>query len=357
MWCNIMVFQNRISYKVAVRDAGYAPFKAQTMSDRDLVELFKVMIKIRYFEERVAKLYEEGGSIVGPIHLYAGQEAVAAGVSHCLGRDDYIVSNHRGHGHCIAKGAKLEKMMAELFGKETGYNMGRSSSMHITSPDLGIISSSSVVAAGIPIAAGIGLSIKMRKTDQVVVSFFGDGASNNGNFHEGLNLAAVWKLPVVFVCENNLYAVSVPTSKSTSIEDISIRANSYGIMGYTINGMNVIEVANVVGEAVERARKGDGPTLIECKTYRFRAHGEGETLKYRANEEIQIWRERCPIQNLKERLIKTKILNEEEVSKIEHEVISQIEKAVQFAKESPFPQPIKEMKNISTPQLEEVIKI
>jgi TPP-dependent pyruvate/acetoin dehydrogenase alpha subunit len=248
-------------------------------------------------------------------------------------------------------------MMAELFGKETGYNMGRSSSMHITSPDLGIIGSSSVVAAGIPIAAGIGLSIKMRKTDQVVVSFFGDGAANNGNFHEGLNFAAVWKLPVVFVCENNMYAVSVPVSKSTSIEDISIRANSYGIMGYTINGMNVIEVANVVGEAVERARKGDGPTLIECKTYRFRAHGEGETLKYRANEEIQIWRERCPIQNLKERLIKTKILNEEEVSKIEHEVISEIEKAVQFAKESSFPQPIKEMRSISTPQLEEVIKI
>lgn len=317
-------------------------------SKRDLVTVLEKMMEIRCFEEKIARLYAQGDSVVGPVHLYAGQEAVAVGVCSNLRRDDYITSNHRGHGHCIAKGARLDKMMSELFGKETGYNKGRGSSMHMMSADLGILGTSSVVAAGIPIAVGIGLSIKMRKTDQVVVSFFGDGAANNGNFHEGLNLAAIWKLPTVFVCENNMYAVSTPTSESTSVKDVSLRAAAYGIPGFAVNGMDVIEVAKISGEAVERARKGHGPTLIECKTYRFRAHGEGETLKYRTNEEVQRWKESCPIRALKERLIKENFLDEENANRIEQEIRARLDKAVQFAKESPFPQ-------ISVEELEEIV--
>jgi len=233
------------------------------INNRELETLLEKMMELRCFEEKIAKLYSQGDSIVGPVHLYAGQEAVAVGVCSNLRQDDYMISNHRGHGHCLAKGATFEEMMSELHGKESGYNKGRGSSMHIMCSDLGIVGTSSVVASGIPIAAGIGLSIKMRKTNQVVVSFFGDGASNNGSFHEGLNMAALWKLPTIFVCENNLYAVSTSTSESTSVKDISVRGAAYGIPSVTVNGMNVAEVAKVTREAVERARKGAGPTLIE----------------------------------------------------------------------------------------------
>jgi pyruvate/2-oxoglutarate/acetoin dehydrogenase E1 component/TPP-dependent pyruvate/acetoin dehydrogenase alpha subunit len=300
--------------------------------------LLEKMIELRCFEENIAKLYSQGNSIVGPVHLYAGQEAVAVGVCSKLRKDDYMISNHRGHGHCIAKGATVEEMMSELHGKETGYNKGRGSSMHIMCSDLGIVGTSSVVASGIPIAAGIGLSIKMRKTNQVVVSFFGDGASNNGSFHEGLNMAALWKLPTVFVCENNLYAVSTSTSESTSVKDISVRGVAYGIPSVTVNGMNVVEVAKVTGEAIERARKGTGPTLIECKTYRFMAHGEGETLEYRTKKEIQKWKQMCPIDSLSRKLIKEKILNEEKIKLMEQKIREKIDEAIKFAKESSFPQ-------------------
>ena len=308
------------------------------INNRELETLLEKMMELRCFEEKIAKLYSQGDSIVGPVHLYAGQEAVAVGVCSNLRQDDYMISNHRGHGHCLAKGATFEKMMSELHGKESGYNKGRGSSMHIMCSDLGIVGTSSVVASGIPIAAGIGLSIKMKKTNQVVVSFFGDGASNNGSFHEGLNMAALWKLPTIFVCENNNYAVSTLTSESTSVKDISVRGAAYGIPSVTINGMNVAEVAKVTREAVERARKGAGPTLIECKTYRFMAHGEGETLEYRTKEEIQKWKQMCPIDSLSGKLIKEKVLNEEKAKHMEQKIRKKIDEAAKFAKESSFPQ-------------------
>lgn len=308
------------------------------INNRELETLLEKMMELRCFEEKIAKLYSQGDSIVGPVHLYAGQEAVAVGVCSNLRQDDYMISNHRGHGHCLAKGATFEEMMSELHGKESGYNKGRGSSMHIMCSDLGIVGTSSVVASGIPIAAGIGLSIKMRKTNQVVVSFFGDGASNNGSFHEGLNMAALWKLPTIFVCENNNYAVSTLTSESTSVKDISVRGAAYGIPSVTINGMNVAEVAKVTREAVERARKGAGPTLIECKTYRFMAHGEGETLEYRTKEEIQKWKQMCPIDSLTGKLIKEKVLNEEKAKHMEQKIRKKIDEAAKFAKESSFPQ-------------------
>ncbi|OGD54390.1 hypothetical protein A3K80_08545 [Candidatus Bathyarchaeota archaeon RBG_13_38_9] len=308
-----------------------------TINNRELETLLEKMMELRCFEEKIAKLYSQGDSIVGPVHLYSGQEAVAVGVCSNLRKDDYMISNHRGHGHCLAKGATFEEMMAELHGKESGYNKGRGSSMHIMCSDLGIVGTSSVVASGIPIAAGIGLSIKMRKTNQVVVSFFGDGASNNGSFHEGLNMAALWKLPTIFVCENNNYAVSTLTSESTSVKDISVRGAAYGIPSVTINGMNVAEVAKVTREAVERARKGAGPTLIECKTYRFMAHGEGETLEYRTKEEIQKWKQMCPIDSLCEKLIKEKVLTEEKTKHMEQKIRKKIDEATKFAKESSFP--------------------
>jgi len=308
------------------------------INNRELETLLEKMMELRCFEEKIAKLYSQGDSIVGPVHLYAGQEAVAVGVCSNLRQDDYMISNHRGHGHCLAKGATFEEMMSELHGKENGYNKGRGSSMHIMCSDLGIVGTSSVVASGIPIAAGIGLSIKMRKTNQVVVSFFGDGASNNGSFHEGLNMAALWKLPTIFVCENNNYAVSTLTSESTSVKDISVRGAAYGIPSVTINGMNVAEVAKVTREAVERARKGAGPTLIECKTYRFMAHGEGETLEYRTKEEIQKWKQMCPIDSLTGKLIKEKVLTEEKTQHMEQKIRKKIDEAAKFAKESSFPQ-------------------
>ncbi|MGB6679698.1 MAG: dehydrogenase E1 component subunit alpha/beta, partial [Candidatus Bathyarchaeia archaeon] len=319
--------------------AGYlSTFDRSFMiNNRELETLLEKMMEIRCFEEKIAKLYSQGDSIVGPVHLYTGQEAVAVGVCSNLRKDDYMISNHRGHGHCIAKGATFEEMMSELHGKETGYNKGRGSSMHILCSDLGIVGTSSIVASGIPIAAGIGLSIKMRKTNQVVVSFFGDGASNNGSFHEGLNMAALWKLPTIFVCENNNYAVSTLTSESTSVKDINVRGVAYGIPSVTVNGMNVVEVAKATKEAVERARKGAGPTLIECKTYRFRGHGEGETLEYRTKKEIQKWKQMCPIDSLSGKLIKEKVLSEEKVRSMEQKIRKKIDEAAKFAKESPFP--------------------
>ena len=308
------------------------------INNRQLETLLEKMMELRCFEEKIAKLYSQGDSIVGPVHLYTGQEAVAVGVCSNLRKDDYMISNHRGHGHCLAKGATFEEMMSELHGKESGYNKGRGSSMHIMCSDLGIVGTSSIVASGIPIAAGIGLSIKMKNANQVVVSFFGDGASNNGSFHEGLNMAALWKLPTIFVCENNNYAVSTLTSESTSVKDISVRGAAYGIPSVTINGMNVAEVAKVTREAVERTRKGAGPTLIECKTYRFMAHGEGETLEYRTKEEIQKWKQMCPIDSLSGKLIKEKVLNEEKVKHMEQKIRKKIDEAAKFAKESSFPQ-------------------
>mgnify|MGYP000078860899 CR=1 FL=1 len=305
------------------------------------IDLYKKMIEIRLFEEKIQDLYARG-LVPGSVHLYIGQEAVAAGVCARLRKEDYITSTHRGHGHLIAKGADLKFMMAELFGRKTGYCKGKGGSMHIADFDLGILGSNGIAGGGIPIAVGAGLSSKMRGTDQVAVCFFGDGASNNGTFHEGLNFASVHRLPVVFVCENNLYGISVSQKQHQAIKDISIRSVAYNMPGITIDGNDVLAVYQTSGKAIERARGGDGPTLVECKTYRWRGHYEGDPnqgRRYRTLEEIQAWMKKCPIKRFEEKLIKEKVLNKNKMMHIRNEVEGRIEEAVTFANQSPFPDP------------------
>jgi len=306
-----------------------------------LIDMYIKMVKIRKFEEKVSEAWSKG-LIPGLVHLYIGEEAVAVGACQNLRKDDYITSTHRGHGHCIAKGGEPNKMMAEIFGKRTGYCEGKGGSMHICIPKIGVIGCSGIAGAGIPIATGVGLSIKCRGSDQVCVCFFGDGASNTGAVHEGINLAALWKLPVIFICENNLYAISVSVSKSTPIKNIANRAQGYGIPGIVVDGMDVIAVYKAVRKAVERARKGGGPTLIECKTYRFRGHFEGDPKKggtYRSDEELKRWEERCPVKKLRKKIIEEKILKEKEIQDLERDIAAKVGEAVEFAKESPDPSP------------------
>ncbi len=307
------------------------------LSKEEKLKLLEIMLKIRIFEERAGELYREG-RIPGFIHLYIGEEAVASGICANLRRDDYIVSTHRGHGHCIAKGADLNKLMAELFGKESGYSKGRGGSMHIFAPEVGVLGTCGIVGAGIPLALGPALKAKLRRTDQVSVAFFSDGASNQGTFHESLNLAALWKLPVIFVCENNLYATSVSVGRSTSVKDIATRSVGYDMPGIIADGMDVLDVYQKGKEAMVRAREGRGPTLIECKTYRFHGHYEGDPgTDYRTNEEVEKWKEKDPILSMKERLFGEKIIDEEEFTKVIDSIKSQVEEAVQFAVASPFP--------------------
>jgi pyruvate dehydrogenase E1 component alpha subunit len=313
-----------------------------------LVDLYARMLKIRKFEEKTAELFAQG-LIPGLVHLYIGEEAVAVGVCANLRKEDYVVSTHRGHGHLIAKGGDLKRMFAELLGKKTGYSKGRGGSMHMVIPELGVMGSSGIVGAGIPIATGLGLAIDVKQTDQVVACFFGDGASNTGTFHEGINMAAAWKLPLIFVCENNLYAISVPFKKVTPIENVADRAVAYGIPGIIVDGMNVIAVYKAVQEAVSRAREGKGPTLIECKTYRFRGHYEGDPKKgatYRTEDEMSAWEKKCPIANFKTKLIEKGVLTENEAEDIIQKCIKEIEDAVKFAMESPYPSPDEILENL-----------
>ena len=304
------------------------------------LSLYRVMLTIRRFEERVQDLYARG-FIPGLAHLYIGEEAVAAGVCANLREDDYITSTHRGHGHVIAKGAELKYMMAELFGRETGYCKGKGGSMHIADMGKGILGANGIAGGGLPIAVGAGLSIKHRKTQQVVVSFFGDGASNNGVFHESLNFASLHKLPVVFVCENNQYGISVHQKRHQPIEDIAIRATSYNIPGVVVDGNDVTAVYKETYKAVKRARAGEGPTLIECKTYRWRGHHEGDPnqgARYRTKEEIEEWKKKCPIKRLEEKLLGEKIATKSTLEEIEKEIQREIDEAVEFAEKSPFPE-------------------
>ena len=311
------------------------------LSQNQIVNLYKTMVTIRLFEERIQDLYARG-LVPGLAHLYIGEEAVATGVCANLRKDDYITSTHRGHGHVIAKGAELRYMMAELFGKKTGYCKGKGGSMHIADVGIGILGANGIAGGGIPIAVGAGLSAKMRKTDQVTVCFFGDASSNNGTFHEGLNFASVHRLPVVFICENNLYGISVSQKQHQAIQDISVRAVAYNIPGITIDGNDVITVYEASGKAIQRARAGEGPTLVECKTYRWRGHHEGDPNqggRYRTMDEVKEWIEKCPIRRFEEKLIGEKILNKVKTKKILEEIEKKIEEAVEFANQSPFPDP------------------
>ena len=310
-----------------------------------LVEMYRKMFEIRSFEEKVFELYAQN-MVPGTIHLYAGEEAVAVGVCSNLRKNDYITSTHRGHGHCIAKGADPKKIMAEILGKKTGYCKGKGGSMHIADFSVGMLGATAVVGAGIPIAVGAGLSIKLRGTDQVVACFFGEGASNQGTFHEGINLAAIWKLPVLFICENNLYAMGTRQSRVMLIKNIADRAAAYGIPGVVVDGNDVLAVYEAAGKAVERARKGEGPTLIECKTYRHKGHSRIDPAKYRPREEVEEWLRKDPIKLFKEKLLKEKLLSEVEIQGIEMEVTNEIEKAVKFAVESPYPKPEEALEDV-----------
>ena len=308
------------------------------MEKEKLVEIYRKMLEIRHFEEKVYDLYGQN-LVPGTIHLYAGQEAVAAGVCANLRKDDYITSTHRGHGHCIAKGAKLERTMAEILGKKTGYCKGKGGSMHIADFSVGMLGATAVVGAGIPIAAGAGLSIKLRETDQVVACFFGEGASNQGTFHEGINMASIWALPVLFVCENNLYAMGTRQSRVMAIENVADRAVAYGIPGRVVDGNDVLAVYEVAHKAVERARKGKGPTLIECKTYRHKGHSRFDPAAYRSKEEVEEWLTRDPISRFKTKLLGMNVFTEQRAKEIEESVIADVEKVVKFALESPYPEP------------------
>ncbi|MDH5437700.1 MAG: pyruvate dehydrogenase (acetyl-transferring) E1 component subunit alpha [Candidatus Bathyarchaeota archaeon] len=310
-----------------------------------MIEVYRKMLEIRRFEEKVYDLYGEN-LVPGTIHLYAGQEAVAAGVCANLRSDDYITSTHRGHGHCIAKGAQLKRVMAEILGKKTGYCSGKGGSMHIADFSIGMLGATAVVGAGLPIAAGAGLSIRLRKTDQVVACFFGEGASNQGTFHEGINMAAIWKLPVLFVCENNLYAMGTRQSIVMAIENVADRATAYGIPGVVVDGNDVMAVYEAAREAVERARSGKGPTLMECKTYRHKGHSRFDPAAYRPKEEVEEWLKREPITRFRARLLEMKTLTEEEADKIEQEVVVAIEEAVRFALESPYPAPEEALEHV-----------
>jgi pyruvate dehydrogenase E1 component alpha subunit len=300
--------------------------------------MYERMLKIRYFEDRVRELFA-AGEMPGFVHLYLGQEAVAVGACVALNDDDFITSTHRGHGHIIAKGGEMRCMMAELYGKATGYNKGKGGSMHIAWPELGILGANGILAAGISIATGAGMSAKLRKSGQVAVCFFGDGASNEGNFHESLNIASAFDLPVVYVCENNLYAVSTRQSRVRKVEDIADRAVGYGMPGVVVDGNDVIAVYEAVHEAVERARAGEGPTLVECKTYRWRAHFEGEVDTYRPPEEVAEWIKREPIAPYRRTLVEQGVLSEAEAKAIEQAVLDELEEAVEFARQSPLPEP------------------
>jgi len=310
------------------------------ISKKMALEMLKKMLEIRKFEELIVDQYARG-NVPGVTHLYIGEEAVAVGACMNLTPEDYITSTHRGHGHCIAKGGEFKPMLAELFGKKTGYCKGKGGSMHIASFDKGILGAMGIVGSGVPIATGGGLGIKLQGLKRVVICFFGDDASNTGAAHEGLNLASILKVPVVFICENNLYGISVPQRKHQAIKDIAIRGVAYDIPGVIVDGMDIVAVYDEVGKAVKRARGGGGPTLVECKTYRFRGHMEGDPnlgTRYRTKQEINEWLKRCPIKLFKERLLKEKIMKESEMRAVEEEVIMRLQEAFEYAKESPFPE-------------------
>ena len=309
------------------------------LSKGTLLKMYFTMTKIRDFENAITDVYSRG-LMNGLAHLYIGEEAIATGVCENLTAQDYAVSTHRGHGHLIAQGADLKKMMAEVLGRKTGYCKGKGGSMHIMDISKGILGANGIVGAGIPMATGAAYSAKYRGTDQVVVSFFGDAASNQGTFHESINMAAAWKLPVVYVCENNLFGISVDLRKVTGNPNIADRAFGYGIPGVAVGGNDVLEVYRVTHTAFVRARKGEGPTLIECKTYRQKGHHIGDPgTAYRLEEEKKAWMKRDPIKTFKERLIKEEIINKEEIENLEKESRKLIEEAVQFAENSPFPEP------------------
>ena len=310
-----------------------------TLTTEKQLEMLRSMQTIRRFEERASDDYQ-AGAIYGVVHCYIGEEAVAVGVCSALNRDDQIISTHRGHGHCLAKGADLNRMMAELYGRQTGYCKGKGGSMHIADFSIGMLGANGIVAGGIPIVTGAGLAAQLEGKGRVAVSFFGDGASNAGPFHESINIAATWKLPMLYVCENNLYSAGTIAAETLALSDVAARAAGYGIPGVVVDGNDVMAVYEAAEAAVNRARAGQGPSLIECKTYRWRGHTERPGQEDpRPKEEIEEWRQRDPINRFATSLMEHGLLTEEAWQKMDAEILAAIEDAVKFSEESPFPEP------------------
>ncbi|SPF40128.1 Acetoin:2,6-dichlorophenolindophenol oxidoreductase subunit alpha [Syntrophobacter sp. SbD1] len=306
------------------------------ISKEKMIDMYTIMNRIRMFEIRVSELFA-AGKIAGFVHLYAGEEAVATGVCANLRVSDYITSTHRGHGHLIAKGGDVKFMMAELFGKKTGYCKGKGGSMHIADVDLGILGANGIVGAGPPLATGAALACQYLEKDNVAVCFFGDGASNQGTTHEAMNLATCWKLPVVFIAENNLYGISSCTTNSMCVPNIADRAGAYDMPGITVDGNDVMAVCEAASEAIKRAKQGQGPSLIECKTYRHRGHFEGDACVYRRKEELEAWKEKDPIPRFEKKLLDLGVLTPEKVQEIKISIKKEVEEAELFAEQSPYP--------------------
>ncbi|EPY2276226.1 pyruvate dehydrogenase (acetyl-transferring) E1 component subunit alpha [Clostridium sporogenes] len=323
------------------------------LNENSIVEMYKTMLKIRKFEQVAMNTFAEG-KIPGFVHLYIGEEAVATGVCANLKDSDYITSTHRGHGHILAKGGDLKFMMAELFGKATGYCKGKGGSMHIADATKGILGANGIVGAGHNIAVGAGLSAQYRGTDQVCVCFFGDASTNQGTFHESLNMASVWKLPVVFVCENNLYGISMSQSRHQAIKDVADRGVAYNVPGIVVDGNDVFAVYEAAEEAIKRAREGKGPTLIECKTYRHRGHFEGDPCVYKPTEEQEEWLAKDPIPRFEKYLLENEVLTEEKLREVQSKVEDEINKAVDFANNSPYPELESVLEDVYTDIKEEV---
>ncbi|MGH7964694.1 MAG: thiamine pyrophosphate-dependent dehydrogenase E1 component subunit alpha [Candidatus Binatia bacterium] len=308
-----------------------------------LLKMYRTMQTVRQTEERLRDLFKEG-KVPGFLHVSIGEEATSTGVCAALTDKDYITSTHRGHGHLIAKGGKLKPLVAEIFGKRTGYCKGKGGSMHIADFSIGMLGANGIVGAGLPIATGAAMAAKIRGSGEVAVCFFGDGASNEGTFHESLNLAGTWKLPVVYVCENNLYGEFSPGKDVTAVRDIADRARGHDMPGVIINGNDVVEVYETTVQAVERARRGEGPTLLECKTYRWEGHVVGEEAflgknSYRSKEEVEEWKLRCPIVSFEKRFLASRMFTQAEFDIVKAEIKREIDEAVAFAVESPMPNP------------------
>ncbi len=301
-----------------------------------LLSLFKDIIRLRKFEDKVYQLFLKG-ELPGTIHQYQGQEAVAVGICSVLTKNDWITSTHRPHGHAIAKGVKMRDAMAELYGKVTGCCKGKGGSMHLGDPEVGMVPAIAIVAGGISIVTGIGLAFKLKKTQQVAACFFGEGATNEGAFHEGLNLASYQKLPIIYVCENNIYGASTSYGKTTLVQDVAERVKSYGMRSRIVDGMNVVEVYLAAKEAKESILNGEGPILIEAKTYRFAGHSRGDAKKYRTKEEEEFWRDLDPIDRMKDSLFKNNLLDDESYALILKNIQEEIDDAVEFARSSDFP--------------------
>lgn len=315
------------------------PSLARKVDHKLLLNAYRKMLELRLFELKVQELYRNA-RLPGFVHLYVGEEAVAVGVCMNLIDKDLVFSTHRGHGHALAKGVPADVVLAELWGKVTGSSGGRGGSMHMYAPEWGFMGTNGIVGAPIPLATGGALSAKLRQNGQVVVSFFGEGAVNSGSFHEAVNMGTVWDLPVVYVCENNLYATEMAFSRATKNTSVARRAESYGLPGVEVDGQDVLAVHRVAKTAIDRARAGGGPTLIECKTYRYVGHHEGDPgTDYRTREEVQHWKEQDPLKRARKSLIESAVADEGELQAVDQEVERLIDQAVEFAEKSPEPSP------------------